>query len=78
MVMMRAGHRYGFNVLWSAEDEAYIAVCPEFPRLSGFGDTADEALLNMEGVLHEALATYREEGWPLPEPRNPADDKDSR
>lgn len=69
---MAAEHRYSFNVFWSGEDEAYIATCPEFPRLSGFGDTPEEALENMEEVLQEAIATYREENWSLPEPFTPA------
>ena len=65
---MAGNHRYSFNVFWSSEDEAYIATCPEFPRISAFGDTSEEALRSMEEVIQQALATYQEEGWALPEP----------
>lgn len=60
--------RYSYNVFWSDGDGGYIAVSPEFPRLSGFGETAEAALMELRGVLEEALEVYREEGWPLPEP----------
>ncbi|HEX5726602.1 MAG TPA: type II toxin-antitoxin system HicB family antitoxin [Longimicrobiaceae bacterium] len=65
---MTVDPRYSLNVFWSSEDDAFIATSPEFPRLSGFGSTVAEALQSMEEVLGEAIATYREEGWPLPEP----------
>lgn len=60
--------KYSFRVFWSQSDEAYIAVSPEFPKLSAFGDTAEQALEEMQVVLEMALETYKEEGWPLPEP----------
>jgi antitoxin HicB len=60
--------KYGFRVFWSDGDGGYIAVCPEFPRLSGFGETAEKAVAELHGVLEEAIEIYREEGWPLPEP----------
>jgi SOS-response transcriptional repressor LexA len=61
-------HNYSFNVFWSEEDEAYIAVCPEFPGLSAFGETAEQALAEIEVALDMAIETYQEEGWTLPEP----------
>lgn len=60
--------RYGYNVFWSDADAGYIAVSPEFPRLSAFGETAEAALAELCGVLADAMEQYREEGWPLPEP----------
>jgi|GEM_PF-921579 len=62
-------NNYSFNVFWSEEDEAYIATCPEFPRISAFGDTAEQALAEMQVALEMAIETYQEEGWPLPRPR---------
>lgn len=59
---------YSFNVFWSDEDAAYIAVCPEFPGLSAFGETAEQALTEMKLALELAMETYQEEGWTLPEP----------
>jgi predicted RNase H-like HicB family nuclease len=62
-------NNYSFNVFWSEEDQSYIALCPEFPRLSAFGDTPEQALSEMKIVLELAIETYQVEGWPLPEPR---------
>jgi predicted HicB family RNase H-like nuclease len=61
--------RYSYNVFWSDDDDGYIAVSPEFPRLSGFGKTAEAALAELRGVLEEAVEQYKEEGWPLPVPQ---------
>jgi len=60
---------YSFNVFWSDSDKVYIAVCPEFPNLSAFGDTAEQALAEIKIALELAVETYQEEGWPLPEPK---------
>jgi predicted HicB family RNase H-like nuclease len=59
---------YSFKVFWSDEDQAYIAVCSEFPTLSAFGDTPQEAIGEMETVLQMAIETFKEKNWPLPEP----------
>lgn len=56
----------GCQVFWSDDDGGYIAVSPAFPRLSGFGKTAEAALAELRGVLKEAVVLYRESGWPLP------------
>jgi predicted RNase H-like HicB family nuclease len=64
-----SAHTYSFHVFWSDEDEAYIATCPEFPSLSAFGDTPDEALREGEAVLESFIDIYREDGRPLPEPQ---------
>ena len=37
-------NKYRFDLNWSDEDDGYIAVCPEFPGLSAFGETAEESL----------------------------------
>ena len=66
---MEAIPHYSYNVHWSEEDAAYIATCPEFPDLSAFGATPAAALAEMQVVIEMALAAYRDEGWPLPEPQ---------
>jgi len=59
---------YSFRVFWSEEDDAFIASCPEFPGISGIGDTAEEAVAEAKQALELAIETYRDEGWPLPDP----------
>jgi predicted RNase H-like HicB family nuclease len=61
--------KYGFKVFWSDEDQAYIATCPDFPGVSAFGNTTEQALAEAEVALRLAVETYQEEGWPLPEPQ---------
>lgn len=54
------------HVFWSDEDECYIATLPEFPFLSGLGDTKEEALRELEIALEASIRLYEDEGWPLP------------
>lgn len=61
--------KYGFKVFWSNEDRSYIAACPDFPGVSAFGNTTEQALAEAEVALRLAVETYQEEGWPLPEPQ---------
>lgn len=62
-------HNYSYNVVWSEQDNCYIATSPEFQRVSAFGDTPQEALNELSIVMEGVIETYEEEGWPLPEPR---------
>jgi len=58
---------YSYSVRWSDEDEAFIALCPEFPGLSAFGESAAEALEQIQVAVDLAVETHQAEGWPLPE-----------
>lgn len=60
---------YSIRIVWSDEDAGYIATSPEFEDLSAFGATAQEAATQIESVVREAIDTYRDSGWPLPEPK---------
>lgn len=68
-VMALMSMKYSCNVIWSSEDNAYIATCPEFSGVSAFGDTAEVAVAELQNVLEATIETYRQEGWTLPEPR---------
>jgi antitoxin HicB len=61
--------KYSFTLHWSDEDEGYIVKCPEFPGLSAFGDTPDEAIAEAQIALELMIETYQESGYELPEPR---------
>lgn len=61
--------KYGADVRWSPEDEAFVAVCPELGGLSALGPTPHAAVEELETVVQLAVTTYGEEGWPLPDPR---------
>lgn len=62
-------NRYSMNISWSDEDESYVATCPEFPGLSAFGETPEEALAEAQIALQLFIDTYNEDGLPLPEPQ---------
>jgi antitoxin HicB len=60
---------FSIRIIWSDEDGGYIATSPEFEDLSAFGATPQEAAAQLESVVRVAIATYRDSGWPLPEPK---------
>jgi len=60
--------KYSINLSWSDEDECYVATVPEFPGLSAFGDTPDEAAKEAEIAAKGFIAVYEEDGDLLPEP----------
>ena len=62
--------RYSARVAWSEEDEAFVAVCPEFQGISAFGSSSSEALDELRNALRLAVETHKAEGWPIPEPRH--------
>lgn len=65
---MEATDRYSIHVFADEQDGGFVAVCPEFPGVSAFGDTRQEAVKEARVALELAIETFVEEGWPLPEP----------
>ena len=61
-------NNYSADVIWSEEDECYIATIPEFPGLSGFGDTQEEAIKEANIALKSFIKVYKEDGCNLPKP----------
>ena len=61
--------RYEIILYWSTQDNAFIAEVPELPGCMADGRTYREALDNVEVIINEWLATARELGRPIPEPR---------
>jgi len=60
--------RYTYRIEWSEEDKTHIARCLEFPSLLTHGDTAQEALKEMEFVVGETITWMKEDGENIPEP----------
>lgn len=63
-------NKYSLNIFWSDEDEGYIATCPEFPGLSAFGETPEEAMAEAQTALQLFIESYHADGLPLPEPQS--------
>jgi predicted RNase H-like HicB family nuclease len=64
--------RYPAEVFWSDEDEGFIAIAPDLPGCSAFGESEAEALAE----LKHAIAAWKEAatnaGNPVPPPSRPA------
>ena len=59
---------YHINIFYSEEDDGYIADIPDLEACSAFGDTAEEALRQVEIAKELWLEAARAEGKPIPEP----------
>ena len=62
--------RYKIEIFWSDEDDAYIAVLPELPYCSAWGDTYEEALAQARDAIRGHIEVRRETGRPIPEPKS--------
>ena len=67
-VYTRSMSNYHYTVEWSQEDEEFLARVAEFPSLSAFGDTQEEALREIRMVVDAVVEDMRENGEPIPEP----------
>ena len=59
---------YSVFIVWSEEDEVYLAETPELPGCVADGKTHAEALANLEQIRAEWLETARELKRPVPPP----------
>ena len=60
---------YHINIFYSEEDEGYIADIPDLEACSAFGETAAEALREVELAKSAWLEAARGVGKPVPLPR---------
>jgi len=60
--------KYSINLFWSEEDKSYIATVPEFPNLSAFGKTPQEALKEAEIAIQGFIEVLKEDGCEISEP----------
>jgi len=61
-------HKYAIEIFYSDEDEGFVAVVPELPGCSAFGETEEEALAEVKVAIDLWLDTARKEGREIPEP----------
>ena len=64
---------YSSSLVWSDEDAAYVATCPEFPGLSGIDPDPAKALGELQEGIEMAIESLEEEGRPLPIPLRAAE-----
>jgi predicted RNase H-like HicB family nuclease len=60
---------YHINIFYSDEDEGYIADIPDLAHCSAFGESAEEALREVEIAKAAWLEAARAEGKSIPEPK---------
>jgi predicted RNase H-like HicB family nuclease len=61
-------HKYAIEIFYSEEDEGHIALAPELPECSAFGETEEEALKEIKIAVKLWLETAKKEGMEIPEP----------
>ncbi len=61
--------KYEVIIYWSEEDKAFIAEVPELPGCVADGRTYREALANVQVIIKEWIATAKELGRPIPQPK---------
>jgi predicted RNase H-like HicB family nuclease len=62
-------NRYELIIYWSKDDDSFVVEVPELPGCMADGRSYAEAVANAETVINEWIATARELGRPIPEPR---------
>ncbi|NJM11523.1 MAG: type II toxin-antitoxin system HicB family antitoxin [Synechococcaceae cyanobacterium SM1_2_3] len=67
---MDATKIYRIEVFWSEEDGGFIAMAPDLPGCNAFGDSAAEAIVEMEDAMQSWLQACQAIGRPLPIPQS--------
>ncbi len=62
-------HKYEIDLVWSDEDQAFLAEVPDLPGCMAHGATHEEALREVQSAIAGWLAVAREAGEPVPEPK---------
>jgi predicted RNase H-like HicB family nuclease len=60
---------YHINIFYSEEDGGYIADIPDLDFCSAFGESAEQALAEVEQAKKAWLEAARQAGKPIPPPR---------
>ena len=60
--------KYAIEIFYSEEDGGYIALVPELPGCSAFGDTEERALKEAKVAVALWLDTAKKEGRQIPTP----------
>jgi len=72
MKKVRSMHRYAIEILYSPEDECYIALAPELPGCSAFGHDEEEALREIKTAMDLWLLAAKKGRRDIPKPAGKA------
>ncbi len=59
---------YTYRITWSAEDNAHVGLCAEFPSLSWLAATPAKALAGIQRLVHTCIADMQTTGETPPAP----------
>ena len=62
-------YKYEIIIYWDSNDGVYIAEVPELPSCMAHGSNYGEALKNVKEAIRLWIATAKEYGDPIPEPK---------
>jgi len=60
---------YHINIFYSEEDKGYIADIPDLKNCSAFGNTPDEALINVLQAKEAWIQTAKKNNISIPAPK---------
>ena len=60
--------KYAIEIFYSDEDDGYIALVPELPGCSAFGETQEKALAEIKIAMELWLETAKKESRQIPQP----------
>jgi len=60
--------KYAVEIFYSDEDEGYIALVPELPGCSAFGESQEKALAEIKIAMELWLETAKKESRQIPLP----------
>ena len=60
--------KYAIKIFYNEEDEGYIAIVPELPGCSAFGETPEEALREVKIAIELWLEAAKKIGKEIPKP----------
>lgn len=61
--------KYGVDLRWSDEDQAFVASVPELPGCMAHGEDLESALGQIKNAMELWVDTAKEAGKPLPRPK---------
>jgi predicted RNase H-like HicB family nuclease len=63
---------YPVSVFWSEEDGGFIALAPDLPGCSAFGETQQDALRELDQAIAAWIDAAQKAGNPIPRPSDPS------
>lgn len=65
---MTDARHYSYRVLWSGDDDEFVATVAEFPSLSWLHPDQAKALRGLVNIVSDVVADLEANGDPVPEP----------